>query len=474
MIARPPLADGPRRILLSATQAAFVADPHRFCLFLGGVGGGKSYAGAVKALRRFETVGRRELGVVIAPTYPILRDATLRTALDVWGDAVDRVIASEMRVVLRTGDEALFRSADEPDRLRGPNASWAWIDEAALCHPDTWPIAIGRLRQHGDLGVAWLTTTPKGMNWVYETFVVGATDETAVHRAATWANPFVDPAFAASLRSQYAGEFARQEIEAEFIADAAGALLEYRWLDAAGAGRAHFDPEAGPVVAGLDVAGPGEAETVLVVRQGPAILETAAFPDPDARGPVLASLIPWRARGLARVVVDTAGIGHYLARALEDAGHAVADVNVGERPTSDRAAERFSNLKAEAYWALRERFRDGSVSGLVDRATIGQLAGLKYAHDVRGRVAIEKKSDAVRRGVRSPDRAEALMLAFWSPPRGVTGVLARSLASGGASAPDPSVLSASQTNASEAAKEREALAGTTRRVSLFGPRGGSW
>jgi hypothetical protein len=44
-----------------------------------------------------------------------------------------------------------------------------------------------------------------------------------------------------------------------------------------------------------------------------------------------------------------------------------------------------------------------------------QLAGLRYGHDNRGRVKIESKDDAQKRGVKSPDRAEALMLAM-SPP----------------------------------------------------------
>jgi phage terminase large subunit-like protein len=400
------------RLRLSATQRAFVEDEHRYTLLLGGVGAGKSYAGAVKALARFAASTRPSLGLVVSPTYPMLKDATWRTALDVWKPLISRVVENTMRIVLVTGDEVIFRSSDDPDRLRGPNASWAWIDEAALCHPETWPITIGRLRQFGEVGTAWLTTTPKGMNWLYDVFVTQATDETAVHRAATWANPFVDSRFVQTLRSQYGGEFARQEIEAEFIADQAGTLIEWRHLEAAQRRPAAYDGAAGPVIAGLDVAGPGEDESVLVVRQGPAILDVRAFGDADARGPVLAALRAWRHRGLVRVNVDTAGLGHYVARHLDDAGLRVRDINVGESPTTDDARERYANLKGELYWALRERFADGDISGLTDRTMLAQLAGLRYQHDNRGRVKIESKDDAVKRGQKSPDRAEALMLAF--------------------------------------------------------------
>jgi phage terminase large subunit len=85
---------------------------------------------------------------------------------------------------------------------------------------------------------------------------------------------------------------------------------------------------------------------------------------------------------------------------------------VGESPTSDDARERYRNLKAELYWSLRERLRDGELAGLTDRVTIAQLAGIRYEHDSRGRVEIESKEDARKRGVKSPDRAEAVMLCY--------------------------------------------------------------
>lgn len=403
---------------LSQTQAAFVSDPHPFVLFLGGIGAGKSYAGAVRAVTRRFGRTKPSLGLVISPTYPMLRDATWRTALEVWQPLLRQVVRADMRMVLTTGDEVLFRSADDPERLRGPNAAWAWIDEAALCHPSTWPIVIGRLRQHGVLGEAWGTTTPKGMaNWVYEVFVQQANADTAIHRASTYSNPFVDAAFVEALRGQYEGSYSRQELDAEFISDQAGALIEWAWLEEARTRVATYDPAGEPVVGGLDAAGPGEDETVLVIRQGQAVLEAQWFPDADARGVVLAALAPWRHRGLARVNVDTAGIGHYLARHLADAGIPVRDINVGESPTSNKAKERFANLKAELYWGLRERFAEGEVSGLTDQTMLAQLSGLRYDHDPRGRVKIESKEHAVKRGMKSPDRAEALMLAMAPPDR---------------------------------------------------------
>jgi phage terminase large subunit len=167
----------------------------------------------------------------------------------------------------------------------------------------------------------------------------------------------------------------------------------------------------GRLTAGLDVAGPGEDETVLVIAEAGRIVGQQTWADQDARGAVVAALAPYRHR-LDVVNVDAAGIGYYFAKHLQDLGYPVRPVNVGER-SSDH--ERYANLKAELYWGLRQRFQAGDVAGLTDERTIGQLAGIRYRHTARGQVEIERKEDARKRGVKSPDRAEAVMLAFARP-----------------------------------------------------------
>ena len=200
---------------LYPAQDDFVHDQAQFAALIGGVGSGKTYAGAVKAL--LEACQVRGLGQVVSPTYPMLRDSTLRTFLDLAGPLVADFHKAEMIVSMRNDSEVLFRSAEKPERLRGPNLAWAYVDEAALCPPDTWPILLGRLRYEGRAGRGWITTTPKGRNWVYETF--GQADGAyALHRTTTRANPYLAPEFIASLEAAYSGDFARQELLGEFVA----------------------------------------------------------------------------------------------------------------------------------------------------------------------------------------------------------------------------------------------------------------
>jgi phage terminase large subunit len=162
---------------------------------------------------------------------------------------------------------------------------------------------------------------------------------------------------------------------------------------------------------GIDVAGPGEDETVVVVRSGGCVLETHAFADADPRGRVVQVLGKWQRTGrLQAVLVDVIGIGYNFAFHLADLGFPVVQFNAGFRPID---TERFTNLKAEAYWQLREHMESGAICGLNDLETEAQLAGILYRPTSSGRTEIESKDDARRRGQRSPDRAEALVLAFY-------------------------------------------------------------
>lgn len=213
----------------------------------------------------------------------------------------------------------------------------------------------------------------------------------------------------------------QSRVRGQFPGQASNSLIARAWIDAAAARPGVWSERGGDVTAGVDVAGPGKDETVVYVRQGPRVLECRAYPDPDARGKVLAGLQSWLHKGLKRVNVDSAGDGHYFTLHLRDhlpQAVEVNGINVGESATDTPnkhgrlATDEFANLKAELYWHLREQFRDGMVSGLTDRTTQSQLASLQWAPNDRGKTAIERKEAAAKRGVKSPDRAEALMLCF--------------------------------------------------------------
>jgi hypothetical protein len=198
-----------------------------------------------------------------------------------------------------------------------------------------------------------------------------------------------------------------------FPSQAEDALIPLAWLEKC----QQCDPTVGVSLsrdrkklrAGLDVAGPGEDETVLVVRDGPGIIFSQAWMRADPRGEVVAALKQYEGR-LAVINVDSAGIGWNMYTHLDDIFPGIAHpINVGE---SSHDPEKYANLKAELYWGLRMRAQAGDLTGYLDEKLVGQLAGIRYKHNARGQIVIESKEDARKRGVKSPDRAEAVMLAF--------------------------------------------------------------
>ena len=202
----------------------------------------------------------------------------------------------------------------------------------------------------------------------------------------------------------------------EFPTQGEDALVSLVWLEAARQREAVIKDNR-PIVAGVDVAGPGKDETAVYIVQGGSIVELQVFGHADPRGDVVRVLRDYGDR-LALVNVDVIGIGYNFARHLQDLGFPVRDINVSEVSveTSDEpeATRQYANLKAQLYWNLRERFREGELCGLTDETTLAQLSTIRYLSDSRGRIAIESKEKARGRGVKSPDRAEALMLALAS------------------------------------------------------------
>ncbi len=215
---------GPFTMELHPKQEAFVNTDARHAAFIGGIGSGKSWGGCVRALRAAQGwIGNRRiaapnLGIVTAPTYPMLRDATLRTFEDIAREYVVSFNRSDGLMMLRNGSEILFRSTEHPDRLRGPSISWWFGDEAALYRSNVRSIMLGRLRQFGQQGYAWITTTPKGRNWVWQVYVRDGGEDYCVMTATSRENTFLGDEVLEMWEREYQGDFALQELEGAFVA----------------------------------------------------------------------------------------------------------------------------------------------------------------------------------------------------------------------------------------------------------------
>lgn len=175
-----------------------------------------------------------------------------------------------------------------------------------------------------------------------------------------------------------------------------------------------------PVELGVDVGGGGD-ETVIRERRGMvAGREWRAHTDrPEKIAPLIEMAV--RESGATAVKVDSIGVGFGVIGELRNRrlpGVQVIGVNVSEKASDPK---KFANLRAELWWevgrGLSER-RGWDLSSM-DNAdtTVAQLVEPQWEVDASGRIRVEPKDEIRKRLGRSPDNADALLLAFYGGVR---------------------------------------------------------
>ena len=119
------------------------------------------------------------------------------------------------------------------------------------------------------------------------------------------------------------------------------------------------------------------------------------------------------------VFIDEGGVGGGVVDRLRQLGHRVRGVSFGaaaDRGTLnavDAAGERYANKRAEMWGAMRAWLKGGAIPD--DPALQADLTGVEYGYDAHDRIQLERKEMMKRRGLASPDLADALALTFAYP-----------------------------------------------------------
>lgn len=206
----------------------------RYWLLLAGRGFGKTRCGAEYVRARVES-GKSGRFALVAPTAADVRDVMVEGESGIlacsppWFKPTYK--PSLRRLEWPNGAIATTYSADEPDRLRGPQHDDAWADElAAWRYAEAWDQLMFGLRL-GDDPRAVVTTTPRPTPQVKE---LVADPHTVLTRGSTYENRGnLAPAFLSKIISKYEGtRLGRQELNAEILEDAEGALWRRTMIEA--------------------------------------------------------------------------------------------------------------------------------------------------------------------------------------------------------------------------------------------------
>lgn len=167
------------------------------------------------------------------------------------------------------------------------------------------------------------------------------------------------------------------------------------------------------VVWGLDVARYGDDDTALAKRRGNVLLEPVkSWKKLDLMQTAGRVYQEWRetpAESRPNAInVDVIGIGAGVVDRLRELGAPVRGVNVGEAPATDSA--RYMRLRDELWFKARDWFQARDCRLPRDDGLIAQLVQPKYKITSAGKLQVESKDDMKKRGVKSPDKADAFCL----------------------------------------------------------------
>jgi hypothetical protein len=212
-----------------------------------------------------------------------------------------------------------------------------------------------------------------------------------------------------------------QEVDISYSASVSNAWIPADWVVQA-MGRGPGDvPRTGPWRLGVDVARFGDDKTVILLRGHRALTTVARISKQDTM--TVAAMVRDYVRDCAhagvrieQIAVDVIGIGAGVVDRLNDMedldGVQIVGVNSSIRLDNGRDY----NLRAKIWRDMKDWLdpKNGPVSMKNDRDLEVDLTALRYSYR-NGLLLIESKDDAKKRGIKSPDSADALALTFAEP-----------------------------------------------------------
>lgn len=394
-----------------------MGDQFRIWFFRAGRGSGKTRAGA-EAIRTLVDSGKASRIALVGPTAADVRDVMVEGEsglLSVFPDSQrPQWQPSIRRVTFHNGAIATSFSADEPERLRGPQHDFAWLDEpASMTRGEE---ALSNLLLGLRLGQSpWLimTGTPKSLPWLRS---LSERPDTVTTTGTTFDNKdYLAPTFIQDILSRYEGtRLGRQEIEAEWLEGSEDALWTQEVIDRHRFASWDTDAPWASLAAGLDKPVQDRRPWRVVVAVDPPS-ETAECGIVVATAPVNGQAGKDHA-----VILDDMSLvakpetwGSMVVEAAHkwNAERVLVESNQGGDMTRATITAFDPHLRVEKVHAkISKTARAEPVSALYERGYVHHLAFLPM---------LESQMISWSPGDKSPDRMDALVHAvgFLLPPR---------------------------------------------------------
>jgi phage terminase large subunit len=408
-------------------QAEFlqaIADGERKMSVRSGHGTGKSTS-ASWAMLWYVLLRFPNKVVVTAPTSGQLFDA-LFAELKRWINELPEqlkpmLIVKSDRVELAAAPSEAFISArtsraETPEALAGVHSENVLlvVDEASGVPEKVFEAAAGSMSGHAATTI--LLSNPTRSSG---TFFESQTRLSGSYWTRRWScvdSPLVSEEFVDEMRLRY-GEDSnafRIRVLGEFPLADDDTIIPFHLVEAATQRDIELDEDAATTW-GLDVARFGSDKTVLAKRQGQVITEVNGWQGLDLMqtvGRVKAEYdgLPSHLRP-REIMVDVIGMGGGVVDRLRELGMPVRGINVAESPSM---GDTYTNLRAELWFKMRGWLEQRGAKLPRNEQLIAELTSIRYSFASSGKMKAESKDDMRKRGLSSPDYADAVCLTLAS------------------------------------------------------------
>lgn len=367
--------------------------------------------------------------VCTAPTAGQLFDA-LFSEVKRWVNALpgflkDLVEVFSDRIVLKGAPESSFisartSSADRPEALAGIHSEHVLIicDEASAIPEQVYESAAGSMSGHSATTIL-IGNPTRNSGLFFKTHHQLSSEWKTMHVSCV-SNRLVSEDFVNQIKATYGEESNafRVRVLGEFALRDDDTLIAAELVDAA------MDRDIAllltePLVYGLDVARFGSDRSVLCKRRGNVVLEFKTWQNLDLMQLVGAVVNEAKQdEKVDEILVDSIGLGSGVADRLRELGHTVRDINVSESAAMNPQANR---LRDDLWLSCRDWLRARACKIPKDDQLRQELVAPTYKFTSTGKMQVESKDSLKKRGMRSPDMADALCLTFASSAAQVGG-----------------------------------------------------
>ncbi len=201
-----------------ALECAY-SDEFPFPTLVGGIGSGKTFTGAWWSVIMAD-INPISNGFIGANSYKQLEEVTLNSLFQIMDAHNIPYHYKQHKSLLWVKDKKyICRTMDNPDALRGFEASDFWCDEVRDTKEEAMKVLLGRLRdKRGNAKIRGLmTTSPVGYNWLYDWLVLNPRKGFKWIRAKTKDNHHLPDTYIPMLTASYDAKMLKQELEGEFL-----------------------------------------------------------------------------------------------------------------------------------------------------------------------------------------------------------------------------------------------------------------